>query len=215
MTLLKDTRTRHKFIPTFHVIDSVAAPLRGMDLSQEVMFYQSSMDFVQEYGGPIAREFIRKLPFSPLDNVLVDLRVHHLNIGHYPAIPGYHLDWLPRTNKGADPVVSSIPSYDHVVLIIGETSLTEFVSEPIVLLLPERRAFEYANDTIKDSGIATEHVTSGTMVQFTSRDWHRPTPAEGPEWRLLIRASRIAHKSPVNDIRTQAQVYIPVQEASW
>ncbi len=205
----------HSFKPTFHTIDTIDALPLARVLRKEQQFYQSSMEFVAEKGGPIAQEFISKLPFSEDDNVLVDVRVHSLQAGYYPAIPGYHLDWLPRTNKGADPIVETIPDYDHVVLIVAESSLTEFVADDIMIVLPEVKAFEHANRWIKASGIKTAHVKSGDMVQFTSRDWHRPSPALGSEWRLLIRASRIDHKEPVNRLVDQSQVYIPIEEASW
>ena len=215
-----ETMTFHQFSPSFHPISHIdALPLASV-LRKEQQFYQSSMEFVAEKGGSIAREFIAKLPFKYDDNVLVDVRVHSLQDGYYPAIPGWHLDWLPRTNKGADPIVDRIPDYDHVVLIVAETSLTEFLAEDLLLGLPPTKAFEYANFIInlgrhKLGPYKTTHVNSGDMVQFTSRDWHRPSPAEGNEWRLLIRASRIDHKQPVNRLVDQAQVYIPIREASW
>ena len=205
----------HSFQPSYRTIDKIdALPLASV-LRKERQFYQSSMEFVWDNGGPIAKEFIDKLPFLAHDNVLVDVRVHSLQAGYYPAIPGYHLDWLPRTNKGADPIVSTIPDYEHVVLIVAESSLTEFVADATMIALPDTKAFEHANRQIKESKVKTEHVTSGDMVLFTSRDWHRPSPALGNEWRLLIRASRIDHKKPVNRIVEQSQVYIPIEEASW
>lgn len=205
----------HEFKPTFHTIDTIEALPLASVLRKERQFYQSSIEFVYDNGGPIAKEFIGKLPFLAHDNVLVDLRVHSLQAGYYPAIPGYHLDWLPRTNKGADPIVDTIPDYDHVVLVVAESSLTEFVVDDMMIALPEVKAFEHANRQIKASGAKTEYIRSGDMVQFTSRDWHRPSPALGNEWRLLIRASRIDHKQPVNRFVDQSQVYIPIEEASW
>lgn len=209
----------HEFIPTFHTIDHIDALPLASQLRKEKSMYQASMGFAFDNGGPITSEFIDKLPFSFGDNVLVDVRVHQLQKGYYPAIPGYHLDWLPRTDGGEHPIVDTIPDYDHVVLIVAETSLTEFVADPISLVLPDKRAFEWANNEIKRwqklDKVKTEHVISGDMVQFTSRDWHRPSPAEGSEWRLLIRASRIDHKKPVNRLVDQSQVYIPIEEASW
>ena len=209
----------HSFEPTFHTIHQIESLPLASVLSKEQSMYQASTRFAYDNGGPITKEFIDKLPFYYHDNVLVDIRVHSLQKGYYPAIPGWHLDWLPRTNKGEDPVVDTIPNYDHVVLIVAETSLTEFVSESTRFVLPEKGAFAHVNRELslykQAANLSTEHVISGDMVQFTSRDWHRPTPAEGNEWRLLIRASRIDHKKPSNKLVTQSQVYIPTQEASW
>jgi hypothetical protein len=177
------------------------------------------MDFAFEKGGPITKSFVGKLPFANTDNVLVDVRVHSLQAGYYPAIPGWHLDWLPRTKGGEHPVVETIPDYDHVVLIVAETSLTEFVVDPVTMAMTKKNAFEGCNKELNfliDTGmLKTEHVVSGDMVKFTSRDWHRPSPATKPEWRYLARASRVNHKKPSNRVVTQSQVYIPIREASW
>lgn len=209
----------HDFAPSFETIDHVDALPLQRELQNEQPMYQASMAFAHEQGGPITRAFIEKLPFKLSDNVLVDIRVHSLQKGYYPAIPGYHLDWLPRTKDGENPVIDVIPDYDHVVMILAETSLTEFVAEPLSLLLPEEKPFEWANDEIKRwtsvGKLDTKHVVNGDMVRFTSRDWHRPVAAEKNEWRFLIRASRIDHRKPSNKLVNQSQVYIPIKEASW
>lgn len=204
------------FNPTFHIINEIDALPLAAALKEEPTFYQSSIDFVREHGGPITQKFLDALPLK--ENVLIDIRKHKLSAGYYPAIPGYHLDWLPRKNKGQDTDISSIPDYEHVILILAETSLTEYVDESIIIPnIPETKVFEYCNDFIKASGARTWHVQNGDMVYFTSHDWHRASPAEGNEWRFFIRASKLdkARYKPVNQITTQSQVYIPIKEAIW
>lgn len=207
------------FAPTFHEIERVNVLPITADLKNEVMFYQSSTSFVRENGGPVAQQFLDRMP-PRFEDAVLDIRVHRLQSGYYPAIPGYHLDWIPRIDKGRPterPDMSNIPEYEHIVLIVAETSLTEFVAESVSFpdIDSSLNPFGHANQSIKVSGVRTEHVESGSMVLFTSRDWHRPSPALGSEWRLLIRASRASHARIKNEIRTQAQVYIPTLEASW
>lgn len=210
--------------PTWKVIDQIDALPRAEVFAAETMLYQASPEFAETHGGPLMREFLKKLPSSLLDGkVIVDARIHRLGAGHYPAIPGYHLDWIPRKDKGANPDLSVIPEYEHAMVAFGVTSLTEFVSEPITFPdMPDTRAFEYANRYIKNQTetewgvpVETQHMANGEVWHFTSYDWHRPTPSLDGEWRYLIRASRVAHGTIKNEIRTQAQVYIPINEASW
>jgi hypothetical protein len=209
-----------RFEPSFKVIDKIDILPLAANFKEEKLFYQSDPSFVFDNGGPIARKFIEKLPFNfrhQLDNVLVDQRIHKLQEGYYPAIPGWHLDWIPRTNKGQDIDLTNIPDYEHVVLIVGESSLTEFLDQPTEF--PDgpfwTSSFSPYNTVLNNVTTKTKHVENGQMVHFTSRDWHRPSPALGSEWRMLIRASRVDHIKPVNQIRSQAQVYIPIKEASW
>ncbi len=206
-----------RFEPSYKVIDHIEVLPLARNFKEEKMLYQASVKFAWNNGGPILREFLDKLAdtWRYTDNIIIDQRIHKLQEGYYPAIPGYHLDWIPRINKGQDIDLTTIPDYEHVVLIIGETSLTEFVAEPVEF--PETySSFEPYNELLTIMpDLKTEHVVSGDMVHFTSRDWHRPVPALGSEMRLLIRASRVDHIKPANEIRNQAQVYIPIQEASW
>lgn len=216
MTTVAESTT---FVPSFQAIDHVNALPTQRALKDEIMLYQASLEFAESNAGPIMSEFLYKLPSSFKENIVIDSRVHYLQSGYYPAIPGYHLDWIPRKNNGTSPDLSVIPDYQHIVMVVAQTSLTEFVAEnidlPLLFVAPEERAFSYANDTIKLSGVNTRHVENGDMVLFTSRDWHRPVPAEVDEWRYFIRASKVSHAKPKNQIRIQAQVYIPIEEASW
>ena len=206
-----------QFKPSYRVMDHIDVLPRWEALKDEKNFYQSSPKFVWDNGGPIARDFLDILYADGFEDTkwIIDQRVHHLQAGYYPAIPGYHLDWIPRKDKGTLPDLSVIPDYEHVVLIVGETSLTEFVAEPFETLV-EYQTFEEYNDYIKKNKLGTWSVRNGDMVHFTSGDWHRPVEAQQTEWRMLIRASRVDHvKQPTNQIRNQSQVYIPIQEASW
>lgn len=186
-------------------------PLQYM-FAGETGLYQASPEFAFKHGGLITKEFLRQCPLT--GNVIIDVRIHHLRKDEYPAIPGFHLDWIPRKNKGTEPDMTRIPSGHHVVMIIGETSLTEFLDIPLELEFPDTQPFAYANSYIKDHRLPVWNVSSGDLVRFTSRDWHRPVPAQGTEWRLFIRASQVEVR-PANQIRTQSQVYIPIQEARW
>lgn len=209
-----------RFAPQYKTIDTIDVFPEARLLQGETMFYQSTPEFVFDKGGPIAREFVDKLPNDLMGrDTLIDVRVHHLRPGNYPAIPGYHLDWIPRKDQGRAPDLSVIPDYQHVILIVAETCLTEYVAEEIEISNlhdgDPAQAFRRANDYIKAQGIKTERVINGDMVWFTSNDWHRPVAAERSEWRLFIRASKVSHVRASNQIRTQAQVYVPFEEAGW
>jgi hypothetical protein len=218
---MQTVEAKYSFKPAFQQLGKVEALPTQAQLKLEPMFYQSSIEFVRKNGGPITQQFLDLLPLK--DNVLIDIRTHKLSPGMYPAIPGYHLDWLPRINKGQDVDLGNIPDYEHVILIVGLTSLTEYLDRPIdIPPIPDNKkvwptAFSYVNEFIHINKFKTWRVESGRMVYFTSRDWHTASPAEESEWRFFIRASSLdkSRYQPVNAIRTQSQVYIPIKEAIW
>jgi hypothetical protein len=200
------------FAPAFRVIDQMEVFPLKQNIVGETMLYQADVPFAYEHGGPITKEFLRRSPLP--QSSIIDVRVHHLQAGQYPAIPGYHLDWIPRKDKGANPDMSRIPGARHVVMIIGLGSLTKFLAEEVTWDLPDEKPFERTTRYIEKYELPTWSVSNGQMVQFTSRDWHTATAATGPEWRLFIRASEVDRR-PANEIRNFSQVYIPTQEASW
>jgi len=210
---------RDRFTPTAYVLDQFDVLPLGSVLREEVSMYQASPAFVHDVAGPLTRKFLsaafvlaRWTPEEML-NSIIDVRVHQLQAGYYPAIPGYHLDWMPRKNKGADVDLSVIPERKNIVLIVGETSLTEFVDSEVSYLGPNAQFKDY-NVMLKRYA-ATHHVESGQLVHFTSEDWHRPVPAEGNEWRYLARISTGMGIQPANQVRSQSQVYIPIEEGSF
>lgn len=211
------------FRPRFQTIGHVDFLPIAADIRPEPILHQCDVDYAYINGGDITQAFINALPDNlfPQGNdgwhLLIDQRIHELRRGHYPAIPGWHLDWTPRIENGTKPDFDNIPNYNQALLIIAMSSLTEFIRDEFYLP-SEVETFEEADALLNGltGGIqpstGTFSVKNGDITTFTSYDWHRAVPStEDKEWRLMLRASKV-HRRPVNDIRGTAQVYIPVPE---
>ena len=99
-----------------HEVGSFAGKISNDKIKNETMFFNSSLAFAFDNGGPITRSFIMSLPDDwNTDQVVFDSRVHMLMPGWYPAIPGYHHDDVPRPDipVGRHFITAGQPDYDN------------------------------------------------------------------------------------------------------
>lgn len=107
------------------------------ELKNAPMMYSARDDYAWNYGGRLTRRFLEAVYMKlPNDGLIVDSRVHMLMPGWYPAIPGWHLDDIPRLPRTGQPNHLT-PSYEahHMCMIVdmGTGSLTEFLSGTVAL----------------------------------------------------------------------------------
>lgn len=70
-------------------VGGFAHAIKNDQIKNEPMFFNCSLEFAYNNGGPITRSFIMNLPDDwNTDQVVFDSRVHMLMPGWYPAIPG-------------------------------------------------------------------------------------------------------------------------------
>lgn len=159
----------------------------------------------------------------PAGEYIVDTRVHMLKPGWYPCIPGWHFDEVPRNEKGELDFDEVDPSVEHYVFILdsGTGSLTEFYHEKYTLYklgLQQIESYGDLNSEIEKFGRKNkEPIANNTLFKFSILDAHRGMPATGSGWRYFFRATKNSKRKPINEIRTQTQVYIPEEkwEAGW
>jgi hypothetical protein len=201
------------------------------DIKQETMLFSCDYETAMEFGGQLTWKFLAHIPEEQRKNVIIDSRFHMLKRGWYPAIPGWHLDDIPRGNDG-QPDLSRGHETNHLFMIVdsGTGSLTEFLHPHDYLDLKEVLTNDYPkgktiwghhNDVInshlkwlKDSKSPVP-VKSGIPYWFGHEDYHRAIPATGDGWRWFIRASLNSQRPITNELRTQVQVYLPQPEAGW
>lgn len=189
-------------------------------------FFRADIDMVWRLGGPLYQKFINACPLIPgFRYASIDSRVHMLMPGWYPCIPGWHCDDFYRPN--GQPDLEDLPRMHHFAAVIGDTAFTEFIRKPIELPSPteiyeacdSRRAlYAYYNDMIEGTHpilTVRQEVSSGDIVAFTGRDFHRGTPATGHGWRLFVRLTQSDHYESLNQLRTQTQVYLPAPFEGW
>jgi hypothetical protein len=196
-----------KFVPqlTHHGVMQVRT--EG-EIENEPILYQADFGFALEHGGPITREFLTWLP--KMTDVIIDTRVHMLMQSWTPAIPGFHLDHVPRTLPGAQPDLSQNTAQEHYMAIVGAgISSPEFVIEPITLQIDETKPiYQQCNEQINKMNVDKMKIADNNIWKFSSQDFHRATPAIKDGWRFLIRASFNTGVAPKNKIRKQTQVYM-------
>lgn len=195
---------------------------------------QVSFDDAWKYGGPITRAALEAMNLRRDHKyIVVDTKVCYLMPGMYPSIPGWHTDGVPRgtdLNPGGkgppnleaqEAGLITAPRYH--LLVTGEISRTEFLTEPMELKLPStpnlyREMTKQVDERLKDFQVQLPswpvlNVPSCTVVEWDWWNIHRAEPAIKSGFRYLIRATETDHIAPRSDpkdfIRLQTQVYVP------
>lgn len=186
-------------------------------VKNEKMLFSADCKFSYENGGPLTRKFVDELKSTyGHEDWIIDSRVHMLMKGWYPCIPGWHHDDVPRSTPNSQPNYRN-PEYlsEHVMLLVGDASRTEYLTDPIVTLPEVTEGITYGvwdlliNEEISMGNLHCARVKPNQMVSFTWQDFHRGTMAVKPGWRMFIRASRKTNRKFANEIRQQVQVYVP------
>lgn len=193
-------------------------------VKNEPMFFNSSVRFAMEFGGPITKAFLSSIPEDWAYGIF-DSRVHMLMKDWHPCIPGYHHDDVPRnTNSGQPNYIN--PSYksQHIMgLVNGAICPTKFAlgacSMPEV---PEGKTIyrEWHLEIerlIKDKQLSVVHAPSLYLVHFDCNSFHSGQKAIRGGWRWFGRISRNTDRcnNKTNEIRRQVQVYLEFPIDGW
>ncbi len=189
------------------------------DIKKEPMLHRADREFAYNWGGPLTRQFLSKLSWK---DIIVDSRVHMLMPGMYPCIPGWHHDDVPREREDGQPNYVD-PSYkaEHCMALWGDCSLTEFaIGEHLVDIPPVgHKIYKELSPIVErlceDDMLQRVVVPEGRMIYFDWETWHRGTPATKNGFRFFIRATRWSKLPAKNEIRLNANVYMPVIEEGW
>lgn len=209
-----------------------AKDISNDSIKHEPMFFNSSLNYAYENGGPITRSFIDSLP-SKAGGGVFDSRVHMLMPGWYPAIPGLHHDDIPRPEipVGQHFITAGQPDYDNpryhsehfLGLVNGDICPTEFVIGEIELdKVPEgqliyREWHKKLEAMLEDGLVAKASVPDRTIVNFDWQAFHQGTKAVQHGWRWFGRVSINTDrtKTITNEIRRNAQVYLEFPMEGW
>lgn len=202
-------------------------------VKNSVMLYSSSIDFAYDYGGTLTKMFLAKLLSFPYwnnikDKVVIDSRVHMLMNGFYPAIPGWHLDGVYRTEVSPGVFQPDIESLNyrnpkHVTMFVDDcvnpqlASRTEFLAKPVEVgdYVDPLNVYKSFHNHIEKSVKGCMIPFSGDFVEFDSKTFHRATPSKSKDltWRFFIRASE--YGTIRDEIRQNTQTYILSEENGW
>jgi hypothetical protein len=189
------------------------------DIQKEPMFMDATPEFALEQGGPITRDFINtikeEISFNSLKPVIFDCRVHYVEQGQYPAIPGWHHEDASRVgNKNRRPeyINPQYRSYHVMGMINGDICPTEFALGEVDFELPDSD-YVYGiwapmvDEAIKDGQLQLYRAPSNQLIWFDDRVWHRASSAVKSGWRWWGRMSYSTHRIPTNKIVENYPVY--------
>lgn len=192
-------------------------------IKNEVMFFNSDLNFAFENGGPITRHFIDNLPSDWANaNPVLDSRVHMLMKNWFPCIPGFHHDDVPRSTPTGQPNYIN-PEYrsEHLLgLVNGDICPTIFIHDTVNVSEPNFNILQYQQwhkDIDAQPSLKRIEAESGKYIQFDCDAFHTGSKARGNGWRWFIRLSRNTdrQKNITNEIRRQVQVYMENPIEGW
>lgn len=217
----------------FAILNKVTERFDQWTIKNEPMLFNCNLEHAYLLGGPITRAFLDKVPKDwktvPL---VIDSRVHMLMTDWYPCIPGWHHDDVPRDRADGQPEYEK-PTYrsKHIMMLSNaDICPTEFAVGKEDFCVPETGKTFYSewhkdvNKYVKNGFLKVHSCPDQTLIQFDDRTWHRGVAANTNGWRFFIRVSRYFDPEGntsdrlnprTNEIRRQAQVYMPAINAGW
>lgn len=201
-------------------------------IKNEPMFFNASINFAYENGGPITKSFIDilgKLPkmdiglnIHPHTNLVLDSRVHMLMPGWYPAIPGFHHDDVPRNTSDGQPNYHN-PDYhsQHIMALVnGDICPTQFAIGECEMPEVEdgevyyRKWHPIVEELCNIGKLQRVDALGNPIIWFDAHAFHQGVKANASGWRWFARLSWNTERENniTNEIRNQVQVYIPAPD---
>jgi hypothetical protein len=196
---------RIEFTPNFSVAGTFHATFDRADFAGERSMYACSPDYVRKHGGDIARLAVDSIPDGYLSGAdargmypNVDIRVHHLVIGDFPAAPGWHCDSALRELHFGQRSGARVPVEQSLVATASTNadgvSNTQFLTRPCNMhLTPTGDEFRLWQQVDRHVGEPTPDALfnsrDGQIIQFDTQTLHRAMPATRAGTRLFMRVS--------------------------
>lgn len=193
-------------------------------IKNEPMLHRATLAFALEYGGPLTKRFLSGIAnWIGMSDILIDSRVHFAPFpGVYFAIPGWHHDDVPRERSDGQPEYEN-PSYkaEHAMCLWGNNAPTEFALGEAIFKIPPMGEKIYkvwspmVHDMVARGELKSYSVPECQITYFDWLSWHRVVPATHKGFRFFIRATKNSRLSPRNEIRMNANIYLPILEEGW
>lgn len=191
--------------------------------------YAASPGFVNDHGGPISRSVLGSVPQSYFDNCRalgmlpnIDIRIHRLNVGEYPAVPGWHCDGALRETYFAQPDVERIRVRDTILATVStdELGVSNFeildTDHEVDVDADEPGIWRKVDASIPENALRVS-TQDGVLYQIGATTLHRCSPARVRGWRLFFRMS-MWHRDYLGDGGKKAysqQVYVTTEGGGW
>ena len=201
---------RIEFTPNFSVAGTFHATYDRADFAGERSMYACSLEYVRRHGGDIARLAIDSIPEEYLRGAEarglypnVDIRVHDLDVGDFPASPGWHCDSALRELHFGQRSGARVPVEQSLIATASTNphgvSNTQFLTRPCSMhLTPTGDDFTLWRHVDRHIGEPTPDALftsrDGQLIQFDTQTLHRAMPATRTGIRLFMRVSLWATK---------------------
>lgn len=203
-------------------------------LSGETSVYAASPAFVRKHCGPLANKILEQVPQAYFDlceqlGMLpnIDVRVHRLNKGEYPAVPGWHCDGGYRETYFSSPDMERFPIRDTLLATVSSSERgisnfevidqdVEFSPSPEQSTDKEFSHWGELNRLLVRDKVKGKRTQDGVLYSIGAHTIHRCTPALERGWRLFFRMS-MWHNDYLGEqgkIAKQQQVYVSA-ENGW
>lgn len=131
----------YNFKPNFEIIKTFQGKYNISDLEKEVGVYSATPQFLRDNCGDIAKNILNQIPdwyYVEADKLglypNVDVRIHRLYPGDFPAYPGWHCDGEFRETYFSQPDLNKIKVSRHITCTVSScdegVSNTQFLLEP-------------------------------------------------------------------------------------
>jgi hypothetical protein len=229
---------QYHFPPSAKIVGKVWGLYKTAQIRQEPALFSVDIPFAFKHGGPITRKILDELiqipsvrnAFNgdlPGHHIIIDTRIHELQIGEYPAIPGWHTDFVERTaSTNMQPDYRSITDSVKIYVVnISDhekgVSNTEYLQDSIKLNIPLENIYMKIDEQIRERlSLRKAKVSDGDILQMDQHSLHRVTPTHSPGMRYFFRlsilhnlAKTILQKSPVNELRKHSHIYLSMDQA--
>lgn len=199
--------TFHEFAPRFHVAGRFHgyAPTKAL-LAEQGMF-AAPEPFARRHGGPLTQRVLDAIPDEYRHTahqagleLNIDVRVHDLDEGDYPASPGWHCD-SPFREVAFDDRATTQAVQRNLIATISDNfagvSNTEFLTHTYGLHSNDRAGSHalwrnmngHLNELARTRPLNTVSATDGELIEFDCTTLHRATPAHRDGVRLFCRIS--------------------------
>lgn len=201
------------------------------DLEKEIGVYSATPEFVSKYCGKISNSILDKIPATYFEEAKalglypnIDVRIHRLYPGDYPAYPGWHCDGEYRETYFSQPDLNRIKVHKHLICTVSShengVSNCEFLNMDFRIDSRSSADFPLWGEVDRELSsfghLPTIQTQDGTIYLFDGWSLHRVMPAKIRGWRLFFRMA-MWHKPNLGEgkITKQEQVYQISGNQGW
>jgi hypothetical protein len=226
----------YTFKPNYEIVGHLKGVRAISEIAEEVGLYSATPEFVQRHGGNISKEILAQIPDAYYDEtkakglmVNIDIRIHRLYPGDFPAYPGWHCDGEFRETFFSQPDIDRINVSRHLICTLssheGGVSNTQFLDEDLTVDIEKPtsdhtlwgQVHKALTVQSTERELRTRMMQDGEMVLFDPWTLHRATATRIRGWRMFFRASQWHRPNLGGDgkLARQEQVYKLVEGGGW